>query len=214
MFTALTQAELINGAALIATLESDLGGHRKIGPLRLLRPALVAGTVIPLFLTAPATSGAGLALELALTAAGLLGGLAALALVRVYRSPRTGRPVSRAGWPYATLWLVLFAARAAFSYGSFHWFPHQLATWCIDHRITANALTDALIFMAIAMLLTRTTGLAVRAAALGHRPRAGAGVGATVAVGAEVVADAGAEAGVGAGAGGARREAGGAAQRA
>lgn len=44
-----------------------------------------------------ATHGTGLIREIAATAAGLLGGLAASALMRVYRSPRTGKAVSRAG---------------------------------------------------------------------------------------------------------------------
>ena len=169
MFSELTQAELVNGVVLAATLHSDLGTHRKIGPMRILRPAFTAAAIVPLFLTAVVTHGAGLALELAGTAAGLLGGLTALALTRVYRSPSTGKPVSRATWPYALLWIAVIGARAAFSYGSFHWFPTQLEHWCIAHQVTGDAITDALIFMAVAMLLVRTIGLAARAAAL---PRA------------------------------------------
>ena len=166
MFTALTQAEIVNGAVLAAALHSDLGLHRKIGPMRILRPALIAASIVPLFIEPVVTHGNGLAVELAGVAAGLLGGLAALALTRVYRSPATGKPVSRATWPYALLWIAVIGARAAFSYGSFHWFPTQLATWCQAHQVTGAAITDGLIFMAVAMLLTRTVGLAARAAAL------------------------------------------------
>jgi hypothetical protein len=32
----------------------------------------------------------------------------------------TGRPVSRAGVPYAALWAVIIGARAVFSYGAEH----------------------------------------------------------------------------------------------
>jgi hypothetical protein len=169
MFSELTQAEIVNGAVLIATLHSDLGAHRKIGPMRILRPALVAASVVPLFIDPLVTHGAGLAVELAGVAAGLLGGLAALALTRVYRSPKTGKPVTHATWGYALLWTVVIGARAAFSYGSSHWFPNQLAQWCLGHQVTGAAITDGLIFMAVVMLLTRTAGLAARAAAL---PRA------------------------------------------
>src|SRR5438270_3176863 len=98
MFSELTQAEIVNGAVLVATLHSDLGAHRKIGPMRILRPALVAGSVVPLFIDPPVTHASGLAVELAGVAAGLLGGLLALALTRVYRSPRTGKPVTYATW--------------------------------------------------------------------------------------------------------------------
>jgi hypothetical protein len=166
MFTELTQAELVNGVVLAVTLHSDLGTHRKIGPVRILRPAVTAAAIVPLFLTAVVTHGTGLALELAGIAAGLLGGLAALALTRVYRSPLTGKPVSHATWPYALLWITVIGARAAFSYGSSHWFPTQLEHWCVAHQVTGAAITDGLIFMAVAMLLVRTLGLAARAAAL------------------------------------------------
>jgi hypothetical protein len=164
MFSALTQAEIINGAVLAATLHADLGSHRKIGAWRILRPLVTAGSIVPLFIDPVVTHGNGLAVELAGTAAGLLGGLIALSLVHVYRSPTTGKPVSRAGWPYALLWIVVVGARAAFSYGCFHWFPTQLASWCQAHQVTGDAVTNGLIFMAVAMVLTRTLGLAARAA--------------------------------------------------
>jgi hypothetical protein len=166
MLSELTQAEIINGAVLVVTLHGDLGRHRKIGPVRLLRPIVVAAGIVPLFIGPLVTHGAGLAVELAGTAAGMLGGLAALALTRVYRSPRTGKPVSHATWPYALLWTLVIGARAAFSYGAAHWFPAQLDQWCLAHQVTGDAITDGLIFMAVAMILTRTAGLAVRAAAL------------------------------------------------
>ena len=166
MFSELTQAEMINGAVLVATLHSDLGAHRKIGPMRLLRPALIAGGIVPLFIDPIVTHGTGLAVEFAGIAAGILGGLAALALTKVYRSPRTGKAVSRATWAYAALWTLVIGARAAFSYGASHWFPAQLAAWCATHQVTGNAITDGLIFMAVAMLVIRTAGLGARAAAL------------------------------------------------
>jgi hypothetical protein len=161
--TELTQAMIINAAVLVAVLEADLGPHRKIGKFRILRPLLLAAAIIPLFLASPATHGAGLALELAATVAGVLLGLAALALIRVYRSPRTGKPASHATFGYAALWIVVIGARATFSYGSYYWFPAQLGHWALAHQVTGAAITDALVGMAIAMTLTRTIGLAVRA---------------------------------------------------
>ena len=166
MFTELAQAEIINGAVLAATLHGDLGGHRKIGPMRLLRPLTIAAGIVPLFIDPIVTHGTGLAVELAGTAAGILGGLIAVSLMRVYRSELTGKPASSAKWGYAALWTLIIGARAAFSYGASHWFPSQLAHWCITHQVTGDAITDGLIFMAVAMMLTRTLGLAARAATL------------------------------------------------
>ncbi|MFJ4674310.1 hypothetical protein [Kitasatospora sp. NPDC088783] len=156
------QALVVNAAVLFAILEADLGPHRRIGAFRLLRPVLAAGAIVPLFVRNPALSGAGLSLEIAGVVAGLLGGALAAAAFRVYRSPRTGRPVSRAGWAYAAVWVGVIGARAAFSYGSVHWFAAPLGGWMREHRVSGDALTDALLLMAVAMMLTRTAALAAR----------------------------------------------------
>ena len=166
----LTEAMIINVAVLFTTLECDLGPHRKIGLFRVLRTPLVIAAVIPLFLDRPVTHGNGLLVELAGIAAGLLCGLVVTTLMRVYRSPKTGKPVSAAGLPYAIVWTLIVAARAAFSIGATHWFPTQLAQWCATHQVTGAAITDGLIFMAITMVLVRTAGLAARAARLPSRP--------------------------------------------
>ena len=162
----LTDAMIINGAVLIVVLEGDLGPHRKIGTIRILRPLITIALVIPLFLDRPVTHGNGLLVELAGIAAGLLCGLVITMLMRVYRSPETGKPVSAAGFPYAIVWTLIVGARAAFSYGATHWFSPQLALWCVTNQVTGAAITDGLIFMAITMVLIRTTGLATRATLL------------------------------------------------
>jgi hypothetical protein len=159
----LADAMIINGVVLAAVLEGDLGPHRKIGKIRILRPLITIALVVPLFLDRPVTHGNGLLVELAGVAAGLLCGLVVTTLMRVYRSPKTGKPVSAAGFPYAIVWTTVVGARAAFSYGATHWFSAQLAEWCVTHQVTGAAITDGLIFMAIAMVLTRTASLATRA---------------------------------------------------
>jgi hypothetical protein len=166
MLSELTEAMIVNGVVLTTVLATDLGPARKIGRMRLLRPVIAAAVIIPLFIQSPVTHGTGLTVEIAGTVAGLLVGLAAAALMRVYRSPETGRPVSRAGAPYAILWTVVVAARAAFSYGSVHWFQHPVVSWAIANQVSVAAITDGLIFMAVAMVLVRTLGLGVRASRL------------------------------------------------
>jgi hypothetical protein len=162
----ITDAMIINAAVLATVLEADLGPHRKIGWFRIARPLLTAGVFVSLYIVGFATHGTGLILEVAATIAGLLGGLAATALMRVYRSPRTGRAVSRAGYGYAALWIAVIGARAAFSYGSVNWFGPQLAHWMVSNAVTVGALTDSLLLMAVAMTGVRTLGLAARAARL------------------------------------------------
>jgi hypothetical protein len=158
----LIDAEIVNAVVLAAVLEADLGSHRKITKFRLLRPILLAAAVVPLFLAKIATHGGGLTIELAGAAAGIAAGLIALALVSVYRSSTTGKPVSSAKWGYALFWTAIIGARALFSYGADHWFTNQLGSWLAANTIPAAAITDGLIFMAVAMLLTRTLGLARR----------------------------------------------------
>ena len=130
---------------------------------------IAAPVIIPFFVARPATHGMALAVEIAGITAGLLGGLAANALIGVYRSPTTGKPVSRAGLPYAIFWTAIIGARAAFSYGSVHWFTAPLVSWGIAHQVSVAALGDGLIFMAITMILVRTVALSVRASRLPAR---------------------------------------------
>ena len=163
MLSQLSEAMIVNGVVLATVLASDLGPARKIGPARLLRPLVAAAVIIPLFVSRPVGHGSGLAIEIAGCVAGLLGGLIAAALMSVYRSPKTGKPVSRAGASYAIFWIVIVGARAAFSYGAAHWFTASIVTWAIANKVTEAAITDGLIFMAIVMVLARTVALGTRA---------------------------------------------------
>jgi hypothetical protein len=170
MLSQLTEAMIVNGVVLTTVLATDVGPARKIGRMRLLRPVIAAAVIIPVFLSDPVRHGTGLALEIAGIAAGLLGGLAAMTLMRVYRSPKTGGPVSGAGWAYAAFWTVIIGARAFFSYGTAHLFTHTVVAWAIAHQVSAAAISDGLIFMAITMIIVRTAGLALRASRLPAGP--------------------------------------------
>jgi hypothetical protein len=152
---------IVNLAVLFAVLEADLG-RRKISTFRILRPVLLAAGVIPLFIAHPATAGNGEALEFALAGLGVVLGIAAAAgLMKVGIDGVSGECVSTAGTAYGALWVAVIGARLLFTYGANHWFTAQLTHWMISNGITVDALTDALIFMAIAMAITRSARLAV-----------------------------------------------------
>jgi hypothetical protein len=166
MLSELTEAMIVNGVVLATVLATDVGPARKIGAARLIRPVIAAAVIIPLFVDKPVTHGTGLMVEIAGAVAGVLGGLAAMAFMGVYRTPKTGRPVSRAGWAYAVFWTAVIGARAAFSWGAAHWFEPQIVAWAVANQVSLAAITDGLIFMAVAMVLVRTAGLRVRASGL------------------------------------------------
>lgn len=108
-------------------------------------------------------------LEVVATLAGLLLGLPTAGQTTVYDRPHTGRPVSRAEWAYAFLWIVAVGARAAFSYGSVHWFHDELERCMVDNCVAAAGIADSLLLMAVAMTLTRTVSLPGRVSAVRHR---------------------------------------------
>jgi hypothetical protein len=156
-------ALIVDAVVLAAVLQADLGKQRKVDKFRLLRPVLVAAGIVPVFLEAVSTHGNGLILEVSLAVAGIILGLVAVSLMTIYRSPDTNKPVTRAGGAYATLWIIVIGVRAAFTYGSSHWFSSGLGHWMVRNDVTSKAIIDGLIFMAVAMVLTRTLGMARRA---------------------------------------------------
>lgn len=152
---------IVNLAVLVAVLWADLG-TRAITWSRALWPAVIAAIVIGIFFKSPQTAGRGLDLELGGLAVGLLlGVLAALRLMVIRVDPATDEPVTEAGPGYAGFWITVIALRIVYTYGAHHWYAHPLGTWKLKNGITTNGITDALILLAIGLVLARVLRLAL-----------------------------------------------------
>jgi hypothetical protein len=65
--------------------------------------------------------------------------------------------------------MVVVGARLWFGYAANHSLRIPVGTWMYLHHVTSAVIVDAFIFMAIAMVLTRTASLFARSRAL-HGP--------------------------------------------
>ena len=163
---------IINFVVLAAVLEADLG-HRKITRSRLIRPLVIAAVIAAFWIKGVAWSGTGLWVEAAAIGTGIVLGVAAAALMRVYTGT-DGRRYSYAWIPYALLWVAVVGSRLWFAYASSYqsYIRVPVGTWMFAHQLTTSAFTDAFVFLALAMVLTRTGSLAVRSRALRGAPAA------------------------------------------
>ncbi|MEU6763246.1 hypothetical protein ABZ916_12070 [Streptomyces sp. NPDC046853] len=161
----LQSALLINVVVLLTTLHADLG-TKAVSRARLLRPLIVAVIIVPVFVHTFFDNGIGLAVEICGLAAGVLFGLVAVSQIQVFREP-DGQVVARAGRSYAALWIGLIVARSVFSIGATYWYESELGRFFFRHgappQDIASIVTNGLVFMAIAALLTRSGALKVRA---------------------------------------------------
>jgi hypothetical protein len=177
---------ILNLVVLGVVLEADLG-RRRIGWFRLVRPLLSAILICPLFLDSVPTNSHDVALQAVGICVGVLLGLAAHLFVSVGYGPvksRRGagdRAVSRAGFGYAAFWTVIYGGRLLFVYGTLHGFSVPLGQFMAARQFSAAGLTDALIFMAVAMALARSALLGVRGRAAARRFAAGTGASSTAA---------------------------------
>ena len=157
----ITEVILFGGLALFV-IATQLGRH-SVSLHRFLMPLVAVVAVAFSYLKGIPTAGGDLSFEIICTLVGVAFGLLAISLVRVERDGRTGRLMTQAGIAYAAVWLVAFGGRLAFGWAAGSVWQQQVGQFSFDHQITgAGAWTAAFVLMAIAMVATRTVGLAAR----------------------------------------------------
>ncbi|MCQ8832006.1 hypothetical protein [Streptomyces malaysiensis] len=150
-------ALIASGTILTIVLATDLG-RRRVTTMRMMRSIIAVGVVIAIFVDSfPTKGGNDLSLQLVGIGVGVIAGLIAGALLPAYKDATSGQPYTIGGIGYALVWIVLSSGRVIFAYGAEHWFPADLIKFSIDYEISGqDTYANAFIFMALAMVLTRT----------------------------------------------------------
>jgi hypothetical protein len=159
---------LLYTGLFVAILATQLGTRRPDAK-RLLLPIAIVGAVGAKYLRAMPGGATPRLLEIAGLAAGLLFGLASIALIEVRRDESDGRLVTVSGWPYAAVWTVALGLRMGFAYGSTHTFKQQITDFSIQHHVPADTYGTAFVIMVLTMVVTRTAGVWLRARSIGAR---------------------------------------------
>jgi hypothetical protein len=135
-------------------------------------PVLAVGCAAILFLHSVPLGGNDIVLELACVSAGAVMGVTGGLATRLRLGPG-GRPLGRAGWLAAGMWVGGVGARMAFAVAAANGAGPAIARFSVAHQITGSAAwVAALIMMALADVLSRLVVIYLR----GHRLAAGAAV--------------------------------------
>jgi hypothetical protein len=118
-------------------------------------PVLAVGCAAVFFLHSVPGGGNDISLELICVSAGAAMG-AVGGLATGLRRGADGRPLGRAGWLAASMWIGGVGARMAFAFAATHGAGPAIARFSIAHHITgSDAWVAALVMMALADVLTR-----------------------------------------------------------
>ncbi|MFD7501072.1 hypothetical protein [Streptomyces sp. NPDC059850] len=169
-------ALIASGTILTIVLATDLG-RRRITTMRMARSIIAVAVVIAIFVHSFPTKGDNdLSLQLVGVGIGVICGLIAGALLPAYRDASSGALYTIGGIGYAVVWIILSSGRIIFVYGAEHWFPMGLIKFSIEYGISGqDTYSNAFIFMALAMVLTRTAVLLAKMRKLKAQEAAGNG---------------------------------------
>ncbi len=135
-------------------------------------PALAVGCAAVFFLHSVPGGGNDIALELICVSAGAVMGAVGGLATRLRRGADS-RPLGRAGWLAASMWIGGVGARMAFAFAATHGAGPAIARFSMAHRVTgSDAWVAALVMMALADVLTRLVVVYLRGRRLAAGPSA------------------------------------------
>jgi hypothetical protein len=154
---------LIFAAAMLAMVLISQFGRRRFGVHSVVLPLGIIAFVCFQYLHGIPTNAASLAFVAAGALIGIGIGFALLATIRVERDG-SGKGYTRAGLGYLAIWVALLAARLGFVYEIRHSrsFAHGVGTFSMNLHVAPSAWVPFFILMAIAPVLVRSIGVAVR----------------------------------------------------
>ncbi|CAM3431901.1 DUF1453 domain-containing protein [Deinococcus saxicola] len=156
--------DLLISLALMALVVRQLGG-RPLTALGLLWPVALVGWAAAEYLHTLPPPGSGLDFALLGMGIGLLLGVLCGALTRLSRRP-DGVVIAQATALAAALWVIGVGSRLAFAFFAQQGGGPALARFSAAHHLSAAAWTAALLFMALAEVLSRSAVLAWRGRAV------------------------------------------------
>jgi hypothetical protein len=135
-------------------------------------PVLAVGCAAVFLLRSVPGGGNDIALELICVSAGAAMGVVGGLSTRLRRGA-DGRPLGRAGWLAASMWIGGVGARMAFAFAAAHGAGPAIARFSVAHQITGSAAwVAALVMMALADVLTRLVVVYLRGRRLAACPAA------------------------------------------
>ena len=138
----------------------------------LATPVLAVAAAAVMFLHSVPAGGSDLVLEAAAVLAGAAMGAIGGAATRL-RLDAAGRPLGRAGWLAAGMWVGGVGARLVFAIADGHGAGPAIARFSVAHHITgSSAWVAALVLMALADVLTRLAVIYSRGRRLAAAPAA------------------------------------------
>lgn len=157
----MTIVDYLVSTALVLLVIPQIRGDR-LTLVNAARPVVLVAAAAAYYLRGVPTQGNDALLDLLLTALGVtLGTSCALTTRLTVRAD--GALFAKAGVAAAVLWVLGMAGRFTFEYYATHGGAHAVVAFSIRHRITGDeAWTTALIFMALAEVVSRLVTIRVR----------------------------------------------------